>query len=263
MTAGIQYLPLSNDLYSIPKAQLLFREQGSASFDLLGDSDEVTIEVAVEELERFTNETGTKQLAKTFLTQIDATVNMTLVQLSDRNRALSLLSQLNFKVQDAAVGNTLSLVTPVHENKIYILNGDIDLSNVVVTDGDPTPVPYVEGVDYEIDTSAGFIQLIQAPGGSDGDVEIVYDVAAILAADKRSELGIANKSENRGTLVIRGTNAVGPRLMVTLHDVQLRPDAERNYVSPEDLDTMELVGRVFRDETQAAGFELGVEQRLL
>lgn len=261
MTAGIQYLPLSNDLYSIPKAQLLFREQGSASFDLLGDSDEVTIEVAVEELERFTNETGTKQLAKTFLTQIDATVGMTLVQLSDRNRALSLLSQLNFKVQSAAVGETLSLVAPEHDNKIYILNGDIDLSNVVVLDGGV--VPYVEGVDYEIDNSAGFIQLIQAPGGADGDVEVTYDVAAILAADKRSELGIANKSENRGTLVIRGTNAVGPRLMVTLHDVQLRPDAERNYVSPEDLDTMELVGRVFRDETQAAGFELGIEQRLL
>ena len=62
-TAGIQYKPLSNDLYSIPKAQLLFKPQGSETFELLGDSDEVTIETTVEETERYTNEAGIRLLA--------------------------------------------------------------------------------------------------------------------------------------------------------------------------------------------------------
>ena len=63
----IQYQPLSNDLYSIPKAQILFQPLGSTEFELLGDSDTVTIETTVEEVERYSNEYGTKKLAKTII----------------------------------------------------------------------------------------------------------------------------------------------------------------------------------------------------
>lgn len=259
---AIQFKPLSNDLYSIPKAQILFKPDGADAFELLGDSDEVTIEPTVEETERFTNEAGIRLLAKTIVTQVDANLNMTLVQLSDRNRALSLLGELAYDTQPATLAHNQSLVAPDHADKIYKLDHeDIDPGSVTVTDG-TTLVAYTLDVDYKIDTEAGFIQLINLPLGADGDVEITYDAVAIVTADGRAKFGIASKTENRGTVIIRGTNEVGPRVMIQLHDVQLRPSAARNYVSETDLDTIEVVGRVFRDDSQPAGFELGFERTL-
>lgn len=258
-TAGIQYKPLSNDLYSIPKAQLLFKPQGSETFELLGDSDEVTIETTVEETERYTNEAGIRLLAITIVTQVDAVVNMTLVQLSDRNRALSLLGELDAAEQtvDAAV---VKNITGVDTNDaIYELDGDFDVTITSITDGAAAET-YIEGEHYRVDRGAGFVQFIGQPAGADPDVIITYSRPAVIAADERALIGIASKTENRGTLVIRGTNEVGPRLKVVLHDVQIRADGERNYISETDLDTIEIVGRVFRDENQPTGFELGSEQ---
>jgi len=260
-TAGIQFNPLSNNLYSIPKAQILFKPQGSDTFELLGDSDEVTVEPTVEETERYTNEAGIRLLALTIVTQVDATVNLTLVQLNDRNRALSLLGALGAATQTAVVGKVKNITAVKTDGSIYQLDGDFDVKNVVITDGVAAET-YVEGTDYRVDRAGGFIQFNSTPAGADADVIITYDTVEVLAADKRAKIGLANRTENRGTLVIRGTNEVGPRLMLTLHDVQIRPSGERNYISESDFDTIEVVGRVFRDENQPTGFELGFEQEL-
>lgn len=261
-TAGIQFKPLSNDLYSIPKAQLLFRPQGQETFELLGDSDEVTIETAVEETERFTNEAGIRLLAITIVTQVDATVNMTLVQLSDRNRALSLLGELDAAIQtlDATVVKNISDV--LTNDAIYQLDGDFDVTITSITDGAGTET-YIEGTHYRVDRAGGFVQFIDKPAGADDDAIITYSRPEVVAADERAKIGIASRTENRGTLIIRGTNEVGPRLMVTLHDVQLRADGSRNYISETDVDSIAIVGRVFRDENQPSGFELGQEQLLI
>src|SRR3990172_8118094 len=100
------------------------------------------------------------------------------------------------------------------------------------------------------------------PGGADGDLHIEYDAPTIVAADGIAKIGIASKTENRGTVIIRGTNEVGPNLMLQLHDVQLRPSAARAYISETDFDTIQFVGRIFRDENQAAGYELGFERTI-
>ena len=260
-TAGIQFKPLSNNLYSIPKAQILFKPQGVDTFELLGDTDDVTVEPTIEETERYTNEAGIRLLALTIVTQVDAEVNMTLVQLSDRNRALSLLGALENATQAAAVGKTKTITGVDTNDKIYQLDGDVDVDNVVITDG-VAAVTYVEGTDYRVDRAGGFVQFIDLPAGADADAIITYDTVEILAADERAKIGLANRTENRGTLIIRGTNEVGPRLMLTLHDVQLRPAGERSYISETDLDTIEVIGRVFRDENQPTGLELGFEQEL-
>lgn len=261
MTAGIQFRTLPNELYTIPKAHLLFRPDGDDDFQLLGDTDEIAIEPTVEEIERFTNEAGIRKLAVTITTQVDATVSFTLAQLSDINRALSLLGEVQELTQTNQVGLTVNRTAPPHEGEIIQLAG-MQVENVVVEDGVQTTT-YTEGDDYRVDYSGGFVQLLNVPVGADGDVVITYDTKAVLGADGFKQIPIANKSENRGTLVIRGTNEVGKRVMVTLHDVQLRPSGERNYVSAEEIDTIEIEGRVFRDETQPAGLELGYEQDLV
>jgi len=260
-TAGIQFRTLPNELYAIPKAHLLFKPQGDAAFILLGDTDEITITPTVEEIERFTNEAGIKKLAITIVQQIDAVVNFTLAQLSDVNRALSLLGDSTDLLQASQVGLTKSFTSPAHDGEIFQLDA-FEVENVVITDG-ATTTPYVLDTDFKLDSAGGFVQLLSIPAGGDGDVEITYDGIEVLSADGFKKIGIGSKSSNRGKLIIRGTNDQGPRVMVTLHDVELRPDGERNYVSDEDIDTIEIVGRVFLDETQPPEFQLGFEQDLI
>lgn len=257
---SLQFQPLSSDLYAIPKAQILFRPDGAEAFELLGDADEVTVEPTVEETERFSNEGGVRLLAKTVVTQVDATLAMTLVQLSDRNRALSLLGLLEYQTQGAQTGYTIDLTAVDHDGKLYMLD-HLDVTAVVVKDGAEL-VTYTLGTHYKLDAKAGILQLIAMPGGADGDLHIEYDAPAIVSADGIAKIGIASQTENRGTIIIRGTNDVGPQLFLQLHDVQLRPSAGRNYISETDFDTIEIEGRVFRDETQAAGYELGFERTI-
>ncbi len=260
---GIQFQALSDESYSIPKAQILFQPDGDEAYQLLGDADDVNIEINVEETERYTNETGVRTLAKTIVNQVDATLNMTLVQLSDLNRALSLLGAVTYDTQTAVTGGLKSLTAPAHEGEIYDLEA-YDLSSVVVTDDTtPTPVDYVLDTHYKLDAKSGHIQLLAVPSGASGNVEITYDAATVVADDKMTKIGIASQTSNRGKLKIRGTNTVGPVLEVTLHDVQIRPDGERNYISETDLDTINVVGRVFSDSSQPSGFELGFERRLV
>lgn len=258
--AGLIFKPLSNDLYAIPKAQIMFKPQGSSAFELLGDTDDVNLEATVEETERYTNEAGVRILAKTIVTQVDALLSMTLVQLSDRNRALSLLGEPVNVTQSAVAAGTVTIEDADYTDKIYPL-GALNVSDVVVTDGAGTTTLTID-VDYKLDAKAGFIQLINKPVGADDDVEVEFDAPAIVDADGLAKIGIANKTENRGTLIIRGTNEVGPKVMLVLHDVQLRPSGGRAYISETDLDTIEVEGRVFRDENQPAGFELGYEQEI-
>lgn len=257
--AGIQFRTLPNELYTIPKAHLLFKPSGDEDFILLGDTDEITIEPTVEETERYTNEGGVRQLAVTIVTQIDAVVSFSLAQQSAINRALSLLGEVTDFTQASSIGLTEARTAPPHEGEIVQLAGPAE--NIVVEDGIQAVV-YTLDVDYRVDEEGGFVQLLNVPAGADGDVLITYDAIEVLSADGLKQIPIANKSENRGTLVIRGTNEVGKRVMVQLHDVQLRPSGERNYVSETDIDIIEIEGRVFRDETQPAGLELGFERDL-
>lgn len=254
------FKPLSNDLYSIPKAQIMFKPSGEDNYILLGDADDVTIEPTVEETQRFSNEGGVRQLAKTVITQVDALLSMTLVQLSDTNRALSLLGLLEYHTQTTVTAHAIDLTAVDHADKIYPLE-HIDVTNVVVTDGAEL-VTYTLNTDYRLDAKAGFIQLINMPVGADGDLHIEYDAPTIDATDKLAKIGIASKTENRGALIIRGTNEVGPKVMVQLHDVQIRPSAQRNYIAETDFDTIEVEGQIFRDENQPAGYELGFERSI-
>ena len=257
---SIIFKPLSNDLYSIPKAQILFQPLGSDRLELLGDADAVTLTPTVTETERYTNEGGIRLLAKTIVTQVDAQLGLTLVQLSNQNRALSLLGALEYATQSIVADGELTIEDVEHDDKIYQI-GAMNLTDVVVTDGAAVdPVTYVLGVDYRLDAKAGFIQFINKPAGSGDDVVVEYKAPAITNEDQLAKIGIANRTENRGKLIIRGTNEVGPKVMLTLHDVQLRPTGERSYISETELDTIEVTGRVFRDDNQPAGFELGFEQ---
>jgi len=249
------FAPLSNDLYSIGKATLWFKPAGDDQFTLLGDSDDVSIAIEVTEQDRYNNECGLRRKARTIVTEIDALVSMTLVQLSDLNRGLSLLgSVIEYAQAAAAAHNQIEVGAGVANTIVELDSAFID--SFVMTDG--LANPYVEDVNYKVDKQGGYVQILSLPA-ADADLDMTYDILEIVAADGKNKIGIGSKSDNRGTLVIRSCAAVGPNVRVTLHDVQLRPSGDRSYVSDTDFDTIEIEGSVFLDPNQPAGFELGEE----
>lgn len=250
---------LSSDYYVIPKAQILFQPRGEEGFVLLGDADDVEVTIEVTEQERFTNEEGVRKLVKTVVTEVNPTMSMTLVQMTDRNRALSLLGEPTPYTQTAESG-VEKVFEDIIIDRIYKLDHtNVDETTIVVTDGAEAET-YVAGEHFLLDALTGMIQIIGKPAGADDDVKIVYDGLAVVAADGLARIGVASKTENRGTIIIRGTNDVGPKTELTLWDVQIRPAGGRSYVGETDFDNIEIEGRIFVDPTKPSGFNVGQER---
>lgn len=265
-TFGQKFSPLSNLEYSIPKGQAFFKPNGSTNFHLLGDLDVFSLELKIDLTDRYTNEAGRRTLVKSITNLVDATATMTLVQLSDYNRSLALMGDLGYDTQTAVSAHVQTITGTLtgSDKGIYELdNKNVVLSTVVVTDDAISPVAYVLGTNYKIDAAAGYIQILSIPGGATANTKITYDTATVAAADLVSKVGIAANANIIGALVIRGTNEVGTRTELHLHQVQLHPNKARDYIAEKDLAKVELIGRVFSDPTQAAGFELGYERKIV
>lgn len=261
---GPKFKPLSTDFYSIPKAQIFFRDEGAAAYVLLGDADNVTVEAKPDLLDRYTNETGIRTLTRSFVTLVTVEANMTLLQLTDTNRAMALLGNLTYDAQLAVVGHVQTITAAQFDEKIYPLDHkQVDAATVVVTDDAIAPVTYVLNVDYKIDAAAGYIQILQKHAGATANVVITYNANAVTANDKVARIGVGGRSDFRGSLIIRGTNALGPRLELNLPLCQLHPTKPRNFISEKDLTNIDINVRVFRDDTQAAGFEFGYERKII
>lgn len=84
--------PLSNDLYVIPVAELYFKPAGETAYINLGSADAITLEVSVEEQEKYAAVRGIRTLVKRAVTQVSANVSMTLAQMTPFARAASVMS---------------------------------------------------------------------------------------------------------------------------------------------------------------------------
>ncbi len=252
------FSPLSDDFYSIPKAELLFQPRGSTKFLNLGDADSVEITISVEETDRYANNQPTRTLVKRVVSQVDAEVSMTLAQMSPYARAASLMSTASVMTQAAATDQTLVIPSAdVEAGGIYRLPR-LSVSGVELTSATGTGA-WVLGTHYKVDGPAGLVEIVAIPAGQSGDLTISYDAAAITQGHQS---GIADGTGIRGRLIVRGINAVGVKSMVELHDVELRPASARALISESDFGTVELTGRAYPDGTQPSGFQIGRESTL-
>lgn len=263
-TSGPKFKALSSDFYSLPKAQIYFQPINTVGYVLLGDADNVTVEAKPDLTDRYTNETGIRTLVRSFVTLVTVEANMTLVQMTDTNRALALLGNLTYDTQSAVTGHSMTLTAPVFEERIYPLDHkQVVAASVVVTDDAIVPVVYVLNTDYKIDAATGFIQLLQKHAGTTANVVITYDAYAVLAGDKVAKIGVGGQGDFRGALILRGTNALGPRVELNLPLTQLHPSKPRGYIEEKNLTSIEINARVFRDDSQPTGFEFGYERKII
>jgi hypothetical protein len=243
--------PLSNELYVVPKAEILFRKSGETAYQNLGDADAVTVEISVEEQERYANNLGVRTLVKRTVTQTDAAVSMTLAQMSNFARAASLMADAETMAQAAAPGATQEIDMAV--GGIYKLS-HLKVSNVSFADAGGA-VAAVEGVDFILDGDAGLLESVTLSGA----MTVTYDAAAITSGHKS---GVASNPSLRGELLVRGVNAEGPKSLIRLWDIEIRPASARALISETDFGTVELTGSAYPVAGKPAGYALGEEQTL-
>lgn len=250
-----QLKPIPADGLSIPRANILIAEVGDTAFADVGDCESFSLSLEVQEVERYGKNFGTKQLRKSDVIQVDASISMELVDMTRFLRALSVAaSDTGAALQTAAIGE-LHTVTGVEVGKVYKLPHR-SVSNVAVADGTGA-VDYVEGQHYVLLDETGYVQVIATPAGADTDLAVSYDAAEITADDDKLLAGIGSQWNVRRCIHVVGINKVGKRDILVLHDVQIRPEGDRAFQGGDEYATLTLTGRVFADPSQAEGFELG------
>lgn len=246
--------------YVIPKGFVLAKFTGNDYFEELGDTDAFEITVEVERDERKDNRFGVARTSDSQVTDISVGVSMTLMQHTNRNRALGVMGSLGTMNQTAATGIT-KVIAAAKANQLYDL-GAFDVTNVVVSSDEEGADVLTLGLDYTLDVKSGVIQ-----PKADGPLYITLDRAAILPAQNRLKTGIGGNPDLEAELLVVGNNLKGAKTHVRLWKVRLTPSSGRGYIGTER-SGLEIEGEALADAVKALAegnseeFAFGVEQTL-
>lgn len=248
--------------YVIPKGFLFAKFKGLDYFEELGDTDAFEISVEVERDERKDNRFGVARTADSQVTDIAVKVSMTLMQHTNRNRALGVMGSLGYMTQTADTAKTKT-IEGAKANQIYFV-GAFDISNVVVKveAADDPEDALVLGEDYTIDLKTGAIQPLL-----DTDLHITYDQAAIASTSNRLKTGIGGNSDIEAEIMLVGNNKLGNKVIINLWKVRLTPSSGRGYIGNER-SGIEIEGECLADAIKALAFgdaeefAFGAEQTL-
>lgn len=249
----------ASGLITMSMGMVFFKALGAAAYEELGIVEPAEIQCEFEDQSIYDPRTGVRVLAQQNTTKTTVTLNMTLKMFTNRARALAVAGALGFENQGTVTAGTFT-VTDVEVGGIYHV-GKLNISNTSANDGLTAPTSYTLGTHYQIDAEAGMVRIIAKPGGAGANFVLTYDAAQIQTSEKRLRVGIGNAPDLRGALIFRGTNQIGVRSFIKLHDVQFRPSGGRSLVT-EEYTQIEIQGLAFIDTTQASGEEIGYEQTL-
>lgn len=247
------------DGYVFGTGVLFIKFKGKTYHEEMGDADGVSVNVEVERDTRKDKRFGTARTADSQVTDTTVTLSFTLVQHTNRNRALGVMGNVSTMVQEAGTALTKSL-GPVKANMHYEV-GKFDISDVLVEG--PLSAELVLGTDYTYDAKTGIIQ----PLADFTAFDVTFDCAAILATEERLLTGIAADTEIEGEALFIGTNNSGAKVHLRLWKVRFTPSSERSYIS-DDRITFEIEGECLADAVKglAAGdaekYAYGIEQTL-
>jgi hypothetical protein len=231
--------------YVIPKGYILARFAGNDYFEELGDTDSFTITVDVTRDERKDNRFAVARTSDSQVTDITVSTSFTLMQHTNRNRALGVMGSVGTLTQTAGTGVSVEF-TDLVANQIYWLQR-FDLTNVVVTDGAATdPVTYVSGVDYLVDVKSGFFQPLKDLEA----VEITFGATAIADTAKRLKTGIGGNPDLQAEIIHVGNSLKGEKVFTRLWAVRLSPSGGRGYIGTER-QGLEISGQAQIDTARA------------
>lgn len=250
--------PISGN-YVIPKGFAFARFAGNDYFEELGDMDAFETSVEVERDERKDNRFGVARTSDSQVTDIGVTVSMTLMQHTNRNRALAVMGSNGVMTQTAETALTKTFENTV-ANQFYGLDRfDVTITSVT----DELDNNLVLGVDYTVDAKSGVIQPLKVFE----EFVVTYGCAAILPASNRLKTGVGGNPDIEAELLLVGNNLKGQKVHVRLWKVRLTPSSGRGYIGNERAG-IEIEGECLADAVKALAegnseeYAFGVEQTL-
>jgi hypothetical protein len=247
---------LSANLYALTRAQVFWKGEADTTWMNLGDCESFTLNMEVEEIERFAKDSAVKIRRRSDVLQVTPTISMTLLQLTPFLQAARVLGDYSQKLTQTVGTNIVETFTgggvPGALHRIAAWDATI----VSVTDGAGSPVPYVAGTNFTFDEKSGMLEITSKPGGSGANVVVTYNRPAITAGE-RLRMGVAQQAQIKGSLMIRGVGSIGPQSIFELWNSQIRPEGDLPFIGADEYDQVTITGRLFADNTKATGYEYG------
>jgi hypothetical protein len=248
------FAPLSNRLYQHGSGTLVFwpfadkydPDSYEAGFNL-GDPDTFGISVTTTKSDRKGKNASAARKVHSFVTETDVAGTLTLMQMTDVARAISVAGEIGINSQDAASGQTLTVASG--EAGFYS-TGDIMISGV-------TSAGLTEGEDFAVDGPSGMIRIISAQVGP---VEFTYDRAAV---SNQFITGIASSAGLAGRLEFRGQNEQGVKSGLVLHNVVMTASGERSFLSTDGPGSISVSLEILPHPGKSAPYEYGYEVELV
>jgi hypothetical protein len=256
--ANYVYSQLSEDLYRIPKAQILVGvwENGVKPDRLfnLGDYEDINLAYEVEETEIVGNDSKVQTVRKTIVTKTGGTLTFSARQISDIVRELMYMSEKRTVAQDANAAFSKAFKNLKVGD---IIETDI-LNPAVATLGQGVgedAVEFVKGTHFHV-TTTGRVEILALPVGYVPATDADLDVAGPAAALSTTEYGILRASSKTLRIVIEQVNDNGDDIVIP--KIQIRPDGDLSLGgSGTDPVAVSFTGKIQEDITEEDGRRLG------
>jgi hypothetical protein len=210
----------------------------------VGNVPELSLSMSVTKVDHRESYSGQALVDLSYVTEKNATVNITLEEFSAFNFGLALNGAT--KKVAAATGNTITYAA-LNEGKTYVLGGDINVSNVVLEDSTSTAL--VLNTDYTLDAMRGsFTMLTTQTGGG----TVTYDTGGY---DLTS---LYTLPDSEWWLRFEGLNMLDNNrpTVADFYRVKFEPAQNLGFISNE-IAQFPITATPLADDTQPASGDLG------
>jgi hypothetical protein len=244
-----EYIPLDNGLYELQNCKVLGKLPGHEEYFDFGDCDSARLEVSVTKISRKARNQKTRVTSIEAVTDVTSTLTLRAMQFSKELRSIALLGDAAAHTQ--AAGAFVFNIKSAKAGGYYNV-GKLDISAVAVTDAlydDETDAftagdALAAGSFKVVDAAAGMVQLVG--GFTDGDaIQITGTAAAITAADDRTRIEFATKTQIELELILRGVSDIGAPFQMVFPKWQASPSGI-DFIGADDFSGQDLAGSVIK-----------------
>jgi len=224
----MEYYKPENYPYLLGRGTVLIRKDDETVWQPLWHVKEFKTNITADELEHENFSSGVKRVDRTAILKQKATFSFVIDVPVVENVLIFLLGDV--VETDAQVSGTWTAeeFTITEEGKYQEL-GKRKLTITSITDDSVTPVPLVEGTDYNIDLANGVIQII--PGGVVGTADKIK-VTGTYAEHTKSTVKGGKSPKSKRHIWFKGDPAEGVRANVKGWGL-LRPSGDWSFIADE------------------------------
>ncbi len=240
--------------YQIPRGRVLFDPVNPNTGLLTGEAEfgncpGFTVSIESEKADHYSSETGLRQKDASVTVEVNRSATVTCDNVSVENLARFLSGTVETVTQ--ASGTVADEELTVIKGRHYQIGrndtnpaGARNITAVVVTSDDASPVTHVAGTDYALDLELGRLQILA--GGAIADNAIIH-VAYTRPAETWKRIKTGASTELAGAIRVISDNASGENRDFYMPKVNLTPNGELPVIADgTDFVTMEFTCEILK-----------------